>query len=607
LASDELKMPLPSPLITVPKTTTYLWRSQPAAGFDEDTGWDLAIYPPSRPFDHLHMRLELDIPDMREAYLTGTELLRLRATGQARNEVVLDAADMVIDSVTIGGAPVEHELSDGLLTVRFDPPVARDEETELLIRYTLDHRDKDWSEMRRRSGLAWSLGNPEADNATGLAPQIHSQGQPQFNSRWFVCHDFPNERLTTELLVTVDAGFLVSSNGRLVDRALVEDGRVRWHWLQDKPHAPYLVSLIIGKFDVVNVGGSGSARPGLPMPVYVPIGRGHDAADLFANTAEMVAVFEEAFDEPYPWARYAQLTVRDFGGGMENTSATTLGEGSLRGRRGGLDGLIAHELAHQWFGDLVTCRSWEHVWLNEGWATYSEGLWAEHAEGRDGYMSRVRRWARSRQAGYGTQWPEDSAMVCNVYSNAWEPFGRRNNPYTRGALVLHMLRERLGDEVFFEGARLFLDRFKFRAAETDEFRQVLEEVSGHDLERFFDQWVLRPGLPELEIDLEWEGPKDGSGSLRVTVDQTQHIDAENPAFAFRLPLQLSYEDGESRYVHLDTETGHSVASFALDAAPSEVVIDPRITVGARTEIRTPLWPEPETDAAEGVEGGDNDG
>ncbi|QYU67690.1 M1 family metallopeptidase [Leptolyngbya sp. 15MV] len=388
----------------------------------------------------------------------------------------------------------------------------------------------------------------------GRAAQLHTQGQSEFNSYWFPIRDFPNVRLSTEVIATVPAGFEVVSNGRLVDRAAVGAGRVRFHWSQERPHPPYLVSLVVGKFDVVDVARAGS----VPMPVYVPPGRGRDVERTYGRTALMAELFARLIDEPYPWEKYAQVVVHNFeAGGMENTSATTMHDTAILTADGvadqDIEDLIAHELAHQWFGNMITCRSWEHLWLNEGFATYFEALWLERQplapdrglrrtqrqwSGRDLYLARVLEALDAFRDSDLPDAPRQPAMVSKEYRHADETFGRAADPYAKGAFVLHMLRTKLGDDVFFRGLAAYVDRFAFKEVETNDFRRVMEDVSGEALEAFFAQWCFRPGLPGVEITPAWEPRAGGGGELNLTVRQTQRIDRENPAFMIDLPVWI---------------------------------------------------------------------
>lgn len=552
------------------------------------TGRDLANWPPPRHFDHLHMRLEVDIPSMDTPRLTAVQTLAVTPIGRPRRELVLDAAGMQIQSVAVAGREQAFAHESGKLRITFDKPVPLGERVEVVTRYTLEYPNA------TGAGLTWTPGREDARSETDRVGQIHTQGQPQSNSLWFPCHDFPNERLTTELIVTVEDGFQAVSNGRLANTTFSKDadgrGRTTWHWVQDKPHANYLVVMVIGKFGIVGLPpAEGEEGPSVPIMVYAPLGSEEKAAAIYAKTPAMISFFEEAFDEPFPWDKYAQLCVRNFfAGGMENTSATTMLVNSLDGPPGSWDGVIAHEIVHQWFGDLVTCKSWEHAWLNEGWASFGEALWEEHAappnRSRRAYQRSIAGFL-ARERANRTPAPMYPGLASNRYNTALEVFMRPNNIYSKGAIVLHMLRMRLGDDVFFRGVRLYLDRFKFREVETDDFRRVLEEVSGQSLERFFEQWVRRPGLPRLDIELEWD---EEAGSLRIAAAQTQQIDEHNPAFAFSLPVRIKLEDGSTRTVHLSVDARTSEAAFPLPSKPVDAVVDPEMTVAAPSRVRKPL-------------------
>ncbi len=581
------------PVLTAILTATA-WGSAPASDprIDED-GRDRAVYPPARHFDHLHMRLAIDIPSMSEPVFHAVETLTVTPIGKPRDTLVLNATQMTIEAVTQNGRPIPYTHDRGFLTISFPRPIELGASAEAVIEYT-----KDFGKSRG-TGLTWSDGDPDHVSETDRAPQIHSQGQPEFNRSWFACHDFPNERLTTELLVTVEDGFQVCSNGRLVSQKRAEGGaggRSTWHWLQDKPHAAYLVVLVVGKFSIVGLDARSAilSRP-IPMYLYAPIGSEDSAQAAYARTPEMIAFFERWFDEPYPWDKYAQLLVRDFmAGGMENTSATTMQDGSAYADPGSQDGIIVHEATHQWMGDLVTYKSWEHTWLSEGWATYAEALWAEHdagaggddpAKARRAYQRRISGLIATERLTNRTFAPTFPALASNRYNSPMEVFVRANNVYSKGAVVLHMLRVRLGDEVFQRAVREYIDRYKLKEVETDDFRRVLEEVSGLSLERFFEQWIRRPGTPRVVFEYSWD---DAASELTVSAEQTQQIDADNPAFALSFPIETEFEGGEIRRVIFDIDTKTATRTFKLPAKPAELTVDPDLSTAAWTRVRKPL-------------------
>jgi aminopeptidase N len=563
-------------------------------------------FAPHRVADLRHMRLDILIPDMNTPVMHATQVLTLTPLGGPLAMLPLDAVLLDVESVEAapGAGTSTGFIYDGRqLVVTFDPPVPEDRTISLITRYRVTDPTR---------GLVWT---PESPAFPGRAPQLHTQGQPQTNSYWFPIHDYPNERLTTEVVATVPAGFLVSSNGRLLSRtteikARREIGGVpgiaelqpyeTFHWLQDKPHVPYLVSLVVGRFDVVDLGVKKKnprrlAYPvRLSMPVYVPPGRGPEVEGTFGRTPAMVELFEKLLDEPYPWDRYAQLVVWNFGpGGMENTAATTLFDTALVHPSALVDhdrdALIAHELAHQWFGDLITCNSWEDIWLNEGFATYMESLWFEHRDGPVGYENDVLENFDAVIASDRGSAPEQEPMVSRRWDDPFDAFRRPSNPYSKGASILHMLRRSLGDEVFFRGLRTYVERFKFRTVETADFRKTLEEVSGRSLEQFFAQWCFRPGVPRVAIRAHWD---TGRGVLTIAARQTQRIDGDNPAFEFDLPVFVRTDTGprglpQGHTLTLRFRGVEASAEMELPTEPVFVAVDPNMHVLAECTIEAP--------------------
>ena len=579
--------------------------------WDPETGRDLANYLPHRDFDHTHMTLELDFPDFEhEARAICRCTLTMQPIGTPRQSIRLDAVGMTIDGVTYEGRQIGFTQRDGDLLINLPDAVPLGESVTLVFDYTLGPE----SMAANGEALSWSPPKKRPNGPSEEVPMLHSQGEPEYARRWFPCFDHPNERLATELVVTVADGYEVVSNGELKSKEPLDDGRVRWHWDQALPHAPYLVSLVIGKFDVVDVGGPDTARPGLPMPVYAPVGMGDKVRLSFAHTPAMVAFMEKVFDEPYPWAKYSQAIVRDFAAGaMENTSATTFFPFAAAAEPGTLDDIIVHELTHQWTGDLLTNENWAHLWLQEGWATYGEALWDEHVaeqeaidagktpdEARDAarraYLRSIRgNFRQAARAGSRTSAPDSPALTSNLYRDPNDTFSKANNPYPRGACVLHMLRERLGEDAFWAGVHLYIDRYKFSAVETDDFRKCMEEASGDSLERFFAQWVYRAGAAKADVELAWE-PKsevaEGPGVCTVTLRQVQKIDADNPAYAMVVPVYLKFDDAPGEYVYIDTEEREVIRTFELEHPPVDAVVDPYNWNILDASVTTNTAPEP---------------
>lgn len=558
-----------------------------APGFDEATGQDKRNFPPDRIVDYHHMLLDVFIPDMEQTRAYITQTLTLSPISETVSTLTLDARGMKIKSIAAQGYQTTFTYDGMKLAISFVPSLTPGEVVDVVTTYEVADPQR---------GMIWTLAD---DAVASKGAEIHTQGQAETNSYWFPCHDFPNERLTTEVIATVPAGYLASSNGYLKEktRTVREAPGVKtpagklgpallrpfdkFHWVQDREHVNYLVSLVVGKFDVVDVGDKT-----LSCPVYVPVGRGEDVKRTYGNTLAMIRAFEKLFDEPYPWARYAQLVVQNFeAGGMENTSATSLHDTAIYSQSADLDhdldGLISHELAHQWWGDYLTCNSWEHVWLNEGFATYSTALWFEQRDGANGYAEQVvSLFDRVSGADKGRA-PEAQGFVSKVWTNPWEAFRRGANPYPKGAFTLHMLRKRLGDENFFKGIATYIDRHKNSTVETSDLRRVMEEISGLQLEQFFQQWTARPGIPNLDVKFSYDPSRS---NLRFDIAQTQDIDQDNPAF--ELPLGIFIKNSAGPDVVIEPKISGKAETFEVDleGPPQFVAVNPEFGVLARIDV-----------------------
>lgn len=552
------------------------------AWVDPESGRSRLNYPPHRLADVRHVKVELVIPDMNQRRVDGRATLSLEPIGRPMANLTLNAAEIQVASVECDGFATRFSADTAAeeLNVSFDPPVPLGRRVDLRVAYQI---------VEPTEGFIWTV---ESGAFPGRPAQIHTQGQSESNRYWVPCPDFPNERHSSEIIVSVPAGFMAVSNGRLVSHDML-GGVERFHWKQEREHVSYLMTLVVGKFDVVDVAPSGSK---LPMPVYAPPGTGELVRGTFGRTAKMVSLFERLFEERFPWEKYAQVLVWNFAwGGMENTSATTLIDTTLLDRAamldGDEDGLISHELAHQWFGDLVTCRSWEHIWLNEGFATYCEKLWEQYRASNEGTLvadddaylwGMLQDFAGVIGRDRGDD-PFQPSMQCKCYSHPIEPFEKDADPYSKGSAVLHMLRERLGDEAFFAAVAVFLDRHAGRSVETYELRRAFEDIGGESLHRFFAQWCTRPGVPRLNIRHEW---KSDSQKLAITIEQTQRIDGDAPAYAFTLPVWVRTPAGQ-QMLQIPVDGRMTEFEATLDSEPQAVVFDPRLTVLAEKRVQRP--------------------
>lgn len=523
--------------------------------------------PPDRPFDVRRIALDLAV-DLEARTIEGAAILDLTALRDLRT-LRLDAVDHEVAAVNRVAAPAARGsgaaavapgatpvdalrfVNDGQ-SLTIDLPLRRGEAATLRI----DYRVRD-----PKDGLYFFGPTPDAPKVPW---QVWSQGEPQTNRFWFPCVDHPDERQATAMTVRVKQGLTVISNGVLLSKE--DDPAAKtstWRYEQEREHVAYLVTLVVGTFDVVR-----DEWRGKPLAWYVPPGRKGDADRSFGRTKDMLDFFSERTGVEYPWPKYEQVVVEQFeAGGMENTGATTLNERTLHDARAHLDysseGLVAHELAHQWYGDLLTCRDWSHIWLNESFATYFANLWTEHARGPDEYELEL-----LGNAAGGIPSGKHRPILDRRYADPGSMFDGR--AYPKGACVLHMLRRQLGDDVFWRGVQLYTRRHQDRGVETHHLREAFEEVSGANLERFFFDWVERAGNPVLDVRLERDAER---GLLALKVTQTQAGEA------YHFPAEVLLRFGE-REVRRTFDVREKVERFVWPeaAAPTFFRFDPREAV-----------------------------
>ena len=504
---------------------------------------EIPTYARSRTFDLQNLKLELSF-DLPARKIVGTATLRMAPLAGDLREMTLDSAALDIESVTVSGRKLAYQTAGDKLIVTLDRQYAAGAPIDFVIHYSAQPKrglffvfpDKFHPDRPKQ---IWANGDTAGGN----------------NRYWFPCYDFPNDKTTTEMLVTVPTGWQVLSNGKLAG----VDAHNTFHWVQDKPMSTYLISLVAGEFD------KGQDKWVVPVEYYVPRGRGGDIPRTFGRTVDMLQFFSDNI-APYPWAKYAQSMVDTFGGGMENTSATTEGASAIldardfEDRKAATDSLIAHEMAHQWFGDLVTCADWRHTWLNEGFATYFEALWEEHAYGRD-----VFDW-KEMQAARGYDFGTSESGVCRAKDDT-QGNGAYSLIYNKGGWTLQMLRGQLGDALFWKAIRHYAQKFSYQTATTNDFVEAVSEATGRDVEWLFDQYVYRPGYPEF--DVAWDYNPDNR-LLHLSVKQTQktlfHVPVEIEALGDRSP---------SETFRLDVRDESQEFYFGMNQRPATVLFDPR--------------------------------
>ncbi|MBC8134251.1 MAG: M1 family metallopeptidase, partial [Deltaproteobacteria bacterium] len=528
-------------------------------------------FTPDRPFRTTRVRLEVDL-DLNERRLTGAATLHLEARRNQLAGVTLDAVEMTIDAVAVDGHETDAFQYDGeKLFIPLPKAVERGAGIAITVRYR----------CQPRRGLYFV--GPDADHPQRV-PQCWTQGQDDDSRYYWPCVDTPIEKAPTEVIATAPAGNFLLSNGDLRSRDVLPDGRVRWHYSLDFSHPPYLVTIVCGPFVEV---AARAPKTGVDVFAFVPPGREEDARRSFGRTPQMIDHFSARIGVPYPHRRYSQITVPDFiFGGMENTSATTLTDLILLDERAALDhdvdGLVSHELAHQWWGNLLTCREWSEAWLNEGFATYFEYVWREHAKGRDEADVEI---LSDAEAYFGEAGRYQRPIVCRQYDEPIHLFD--GHLYDKGGRVMHMLRHMLGDEPFWQSIRHYASRHAQQSVETRDLSRAIEDVTGRNLDRFFDRWVARPGHPDLACSWQWD---DERGSGRLRVEQKQPVSDDAPLFQFDVGVRFEVAGAIHDQTIAVSERSH-VFEFRFPERPTQVVFDPGdvILKIVKMEKPEPLW------------------
>lgn len=482
-------------------------------------------WPRSKDYHVEHYKIELAV-DLQAKSINGTTTITLKTFSPDLKEIELDAGEMDIKSVTLAsGAPLKFRYEDNQkLYAVLDRQYGAESEIVLAVNYS----------ATPKQGLTFISPTP---TDPGRPYQAWSQGEAQTNHYWFPCYDYPNDKSTSETITTVDDKYMVISNGSLVD---VHDNPAEktktWHWKMDRPYSSYLTSIVVGRYEEVK-----DQYKSTPVISYVYPGQVQEGKASLGRLAQMVAFFSEKTGIEYPYPKYAEVMVRDFPGGMENISATTMTDTAIHDQRAELDQtsdlLVSHELAHQWFGDMITCRDWGQIWLNESFAEFFADLWDEHHLGESDYKYDM--LANQRQ--YLLAWmnkAERRPVVTTRYSDPDGIFDAY--AYPRGAATVNMLRHVLGDEQFFKAIHHYLEKYAWQNVDTPELIDAIAESTGQDLNWFFDEWVYKMGHPAFDVSYKYD---QSQGAVTLTVKQTQKPDKDQPWFPepdfFTMPVDVA--------------------------------------------------------------------
>jgi len=528
--------------------------------------------------DLLHTRVDISF-DWAKKRANGNATLTMRPWFYATGQVTLDAKNFDIHSVAFAPSATQkaqdlkYEYNNEQLTIQLGRSYTRNEEFKININYTAkpDERASFGGSDAIRSDKGLYFIN--ADGAVENKPrQIWTQGETESNSFWMPTVDKPNERCTQEMYITVEDKYKTLSNGVLVSSKKNADGTRTDYWKMDKPHAPYLFMMTVGEFAVVREKWRGIDVDYYVEPKYEPY-----AKDIYPHTTEMLEFFSKLLDYPYPWQKYAQVIVRDYvSGAMENTTAVIFGEFMQKTKRELIDDhmtnekIVAHEMFHHWFGDLVTTESWANLTLNEGFANYSEYLWIEHKYGREAADEHL----MEEQQGYLYSAGDGGHPLIHFgYENREDMFDAHS--YNKGGCILHMLRDIVGDEAFFASFNRYLKKNEYTDVESHELRLAFEDVTGQDLNWFFNQWFLGAGHPLLDIEYAWD---EEQKKASLTVTQNQSGPDVAPIFNLPIAVDIYEESGKRRRENIRVTRRSQTFSFNCPAKPALINFDANKTL-----------------------------
>ncbi|MCZ8047199.1 MAG: M1 family metallopeptidase [Microcystis aeruginosa K13-05] len=506
-------------------------------------------YNPDRPgqVNHIFLDLIIDIPQQS---FQGSCQITLTPIRQGISSLTLDAVDLNINSVFIEGISQPFDYDRSLLTIHLLQPT-----TDKPIILTINYQVK-----QPQRGL-YFIGPDEYYPDKPM--QVWTQGEDEDSRFWFPCFDYPGQLTTSEIRVKIPQPYIAISNGELISVATVGEDRI-YHWSQKQIHPTYLMTLAVGDFAELC-----DSWNGVPVTYYVEKGREEEGQRSMGKTPRMIEFFSQKFGYPYPYPKYAQVCVDDFiFGGMENTSTTILTDRCLIDQRASIDhtwteSLVAHELAHQWFGDLVVIKHWSHAWIKEGMASYSEVLWTESEYGKAAGSYYLLGEARSYLEEDTSRYRRP--IVTHVYREAIELYDR--HLYEKGACVYHMIRSILGEDLFGKAIQTFVRDNAHKTVETVDLLRAIEKATGYNLLFLFDQYVYRGGHPDYKVAYSWDNQNN---LAQLTVTQTQD---EKELFDLKIPVAFAYLNSEDITYNLRIHQKEQTFYFPLAQKPDFVKFD----------------------------------
>jgi aminopeptidase N len=508
-------------------------------------------YAPSRDYDLQDIRTHLWF-NIEQRQIRGEVTERIVALRDKVSALAFDSVDLKIQSVTVDGKTANFSTTPKQLLVSLEGPTTRGDRHEVFIKY----------EGRPKKGLYFIL--PD-ENYPEQPEEIWTQGEAEDTRYYIPLYDYPNDRFTSEMILTVPLKWVTISNGRLTGVRDEGDGTKTWDWKQSEPLSSYLISAIAGDFVERD-----DAWRGITLRYAVPRGDESKIEPTFARTKEMLDLFSSKLGVPYPWVQYAETSVHDFiEGGMENTSATTLSVRDLvnpklvNELRVGDDDTISHEMAHQWFGDLVTCKDWANLWLNEGFATYLQHYWLEQHYGAD--ESDYAFW-REQHTWFLRKRLYAVPIVTRDFTDSTQYEG---NVYDKASWVVRMLREKLGDEDFFRALRQYLMTNRGQNAVAADLQKSIERATSTNVDKFFVEWIYRAGAPEFDVSYTYDST---ARQVKMDVKQTQKM--EGLVGLFDVPIDVEIATASGRATHsIESNEASQSFTFPADSVPLMVLFD----------------------------------
>ena len=508
-------------------------------------------YAPSRDYDLQNVRVSLHFDiDQRKVFGDVTHTLSTLRDGLTHLD--FDCTEIMVSSARVNGKDAAFDLRDEKLRVQLAQPAKAGEKFEVELKY----------EGKPTSGLYFIL--PDKDDP-GRAREIWTQGEAEDTHHYIPIYDYPNDRTTTEMILTVPSDWLTVSNGKLLSVQEAANGQKTWTWRQSQPISTYLISFVAGEYKEKK-----DTWRNIPVTYNVPRGMEDTIEPTFHHTKEMLDFFSERFGVAYPWDQYAQTAVHDFvASGMENVSATTLAardmlhEELASDRPEGADSLVSHEMTHQWFGDLVTCKDWTNTWLNEGFATFGATLWEEHYYGTD--ASAYRYW-RDQNAWMQSKELYLIPIMTRDINDSVEYVG---NVYDKAGWVIHMLREQMGDDAFFRALKHYLEKNRLQNVVSADLAKAIEESSGTNVDLFLDQWVYGAGAPRFTVRSSYD---DKAMKISLSVRQTQKVEGHVGLFHVPVTISITTASGEKVFP-VDISKADETFSFPVDGPPLMVLFD----------------------------------